>query len=169
MDYLWRDSVHLGVPYGRNYDQRLLNALTVNEAGDGWRLPRRGSSRLRYSSLPHDVPEVYWHHTVRSLSAMMEQAWADLVSQEHLDSADLLSRLLSVGDDELLRGLVTEARPNSIAARTLHCVTGDRRKPFALNDLVPGLPRGERSSRLPGASAWMQRRQRSWSIACESA
>ena len=133
MDYLWRDSVHLGVPYGRNYDrERLLNALTVNEAGDGLAVTSKGivSAQIFLFCRYTMYSEVYWHHTVRSLSAMMEQAWADLVSQEHLDSADLLSRLLSVGDDELLRGLVTEARPNSIAARTLHCVTGDRRRPF---------------------------------------
>ena len=61
---------------------------------------------------------------------MLEQAWADLVSQESLDASDLLSRLLSVGDDELLRGLAAEAKPGSIAERTLHCITGDRRRPY---------------------------------------
>ena len=34
MDYLMRDSLHAGVPYGRNFDQqRLIGSLCVNEAG----------------------------------------------------------------------------------------------------------------------------------------
>ena len=36
MDYLVRDSLHAGVPYGRNFDQqRLIGSLCVNAAGDG--------------------------------------------------------------------------------------------------------------------------------------
>src|SRR5690606_37908766 len=36
MDYLDRDSLHCGVPYGRNFDrQRLIQSLVVNAAGDG--------------------------------------------------------------------------------------------------------------------------------------
>ena len=42
MDYLERDSLHAGVPYGRNFDRdRLIHALVVNEAGDG--LAQRGA------------------------------------------------------------------------------------------------------------------------------
>ena len=133
MDYLWRDSVHLGVPYGRNYDRdRLLNSLTVNADGDGIAVTSKGitSAQIFLFCRYTMYSEVYWHHTVRSLSAMLEQAWADLARQERLDSAELLSRLLSVGDDQLLEGLAAEAQPGSIAARTLRCVTGDRRRPF---------------------------------------
>ena len=133
MDYLWRDSVHLGVPYGRNYDRdRLLNALTVNEQGDGLAVTSKGiiSAQIFLFCRYTMYSEVYWHHTVRSLSAMLEQAWGDLVEQTRLDSADLLSRLLTVGDDQLLVGLASEATPGSVAARTLHCLTGDRRRPY---------------------------------------
>ena len=36
MDYLPRDSLHAGVPYGRNFDQqRLIGSLCLNEAGNG--------------------------------------------------------------------------------------------------------------------------------------
>src|SRR4029079_19626412 len=36
MDYLIRDSLHAGVPYGRNFDQqRLIGSPCLNEAGDG--------------------------------------------------------------------------------------------------------------------------------------
>ena len=133
MDYLWRDSVHLGVPYGRNYDrERLLSALTVNCEGDGLAVTSKGivSAQIFLFCRYTMYSEVYWHHTVRSLSAMLEQAWGDLVRHEDLDPGDLLSRLLTVGDDELLRGLEAEAEPGSIAARTLACISGDRRRPY---------------------------------------
>jgi uncharacterized protein len=133
MDYLWRDSVHLGVPYGRNYDrERLLNSLTVNGEGDGLAVTSKGivSAQIFLFCRYTMYSEVYWHHTVRSLSAMLEQAWSDLVAHGQLEPEDLLSRLLTVGDDELLRGLAAEATPGSVAARTLHCLTGDRRRPY---------------------------------------
>ncbi|MGB0589866.1 MAG: HD domain-containing protein [Myxococcota bacterium] len=133
MDYLWRDSVHLGVPYGRNYDrERLLNSLTVNGEGDGLAVTSKGivSAQIFLFCRYTMYSEVYWHHTVRSLSAMLEQAWSDLVTQGQLEVEELLSRLLTVGDDELLRGLAAEASPGSVAARTLHCLTGDRRQPY---------------------------------------
>jgi HD superfamily phosphohydrolase len=133
MDYLWRDSVHLGVPYGRNYDRdRLLNSLTVNGEGDGLAVTSKGivSAQIFLFCRYTMYSEVYWHHTVRSLSAMLEQAWSDLVVHGQLEPGDLLSRLLTVGDDELLRGLAAEAAPGTVAARTLRCITEGRRRPY---------------------------------------
>lgn len=133
MDYLWRDSVHLGVPYGRNYDRdRLLNALTVNGAGDGLAITAKGiiSAQIFLFCRYTMYSEVYWHHTVRSLSAMLEQVFADIVARERPDPVDLTSRVLAVGDDELLRTLATEVPPQSVAARILACITSDRRRPY---------------------------------------
>ncbi|MFP6619089.1 MAG: metal-dependent phosphohydrolase, partial [Pirellulaceae bacterium] len=43
MDYLERDSLHAGVPYGNNFDQqRLIGNLCVNEAGDGLAVSDKG-------------------------------------------------------------------------------------------------------------------------------
>lgn len=133
MDYLWRDSVHLGVPYGRNYDrERLLNALTVAPGGDALAVTSKGlvSAEIFLFCRYTMFSEVYWHHTVRSLSAMLEHAWADVVDRDRPDPAEMVSRLLSVGDDELLRGLSAEAPPGSRAALLLEGMTGDRRRPY---------------------------------------
>ncbi len=135
MDYLWRDSVHLGVPYGRNYDrQRLLNALTLTAADDGLAVESKGviSAEIFLFCRYTMYSEVYWHHTVRSLSAMLELAWGDVVTREGagLDPGDLTSRLLGASDDELLRGLAADAPPGSVAARVLACITQDRRRPY---------------------------------------
>ena len=135
MDYLWRDSVHLGVPYGRNYDrQRLLNALTLNATDDGLAVESKGviSAEIFLFCRYTMYSEVYWHHTVRSLSAMLELAWADMVQREGpgLHAHDLTSRLLGGSDDDLLRGLAAEAPPGTIAADVLACITQDRRRPY---------------------------------------
>ena len=131
MDYLWRDSVHLGVPYGRNYDrERLLNSMTVD--GDGEALAITAKGRIsaevflfcRYTM----YSEVYWHHAVRSASAMIQRAWDDIITRTPPDAADLTSRLLAVGDDEFLASLSAEASPQSTAGRLLAGITGSRRR-----------------------------------------
>jgi HD superfamily phosphohydrolase len=130
MDYLWRDSIHLGVPYGRGYDRnRLLNALTTNGAADALAVTSKGiiSAEIFLLSRYAMFSEVYWHHAVRSVSCMMEVAWADLVTREAPSRDDLVSRLLSVGDDELLRTLYAEAPPSSVSGLLLKGIAGDRR------------------------------------------
>jgi len=122
MDYLWRDSVHCGVPYGRNYDRgRLLNALTLNETGDGLAVSDKGlvSAEIFLFCRYTMFSEVYWHHTVRSASAMLERAWADRVMRDQPEPDDLAAQLLGVGDDELLATLMTEAPPKSAASHLL--------------------------------------------------
>ena len=52
MDYLMRDSLHAGVPYGRNFDQpRLIDSLCLNEAGDGAGDHRQGQDGRRDDGL----------------------------------------------------------------------------------------------------------------------
>ena len=131
MDYLWRDSVHLGVGYGLNYDrERLLSALTVNDAGDGVAVTSKGrvSAEIFLFCRYTMFSEVYWHHTVRAASAMLEGAWAELVQRGDADRDELTSQLLTVGDDALLETLGAEAAPGSRAARLLRGLTGGRRQ-----------------------------------------
>jgi HD superfamily phosphohydrolase len=45
MDYLFRDSLHAGVPYGRHFDQqRLIGSLCVNRDGDGLAITDKGKT-----------------------------------------------------------------------------------------------------------------------------
>ena len=69
MDYLVRDSLHAGVPYGRNFDQgRLIGSLCLNEAGDGLAISRKGQTAAEMMVFARYVmfSEVYWHHGVRA-------------------------------------------------------------------------------------------------------
>ena len=67
MDYLVRDSLHAGVPYGRNFDQqRLIGSLCLNEAGDGLAISHKGRTAAEMMVFSRYVmfSEVYWHHAV---------------------------------------------------------------------------------------------------------
>jgi len=93
MDYLERDSLHAGVPYGRNFDQqRLIGSLCLNEAGDGLAITDKGRTAAEMMVFARYVmfSEVYWHHAVRAATAMLQRAFYLL--QEHLDLDSLFRR-----------------------------------------------------------------------------
>ncbi len=78
MDYLERDSLHAGVPYGRNFDQqRLIGSLCVNEAGDGLAISEKGRTAAEMMVFARYVmfSEVYWHHAVRCATAMLQRSF----------------------------------------------------------------------------------------------
>lgn len=81
MDYLDRDSLHCGVPYGRHFDkQRLIQSLLVNESGDGLALSAKGKTAAELMVFARYVmfSEVYWHHAVRSGTAMFARSFFEL-------------------------------------------------------------------------------------------
>ncbi len=121
MDYLERDSIHLGVPYGRNYDrERLLSSLTLNETEDRIAILSKGkvSAEIFIFGRYTMFSEAYWHHTVRSASAMMEAALAAFYSRNEIQGDELLNVLISHSDDELLSWL-SQQSPESSATRYL--------------------------------------------------
>ncbi|MCH5377454.1 MAG: metal-dependent phosphohydrolase, partial [Planctomycetes bacterium] len=88
MDYLVRDSLHAGVPYGRNFDQqRLIGSLCLNEAGDGLAITDKGRTAAEMMVFARYVmfSEVYWHHAVRAATAMLQRAFFVLHDQLDLD------------------------------------------------------------------------------------
>lgn len=84
LDYLYRDSVHCGVPYGRNFDVgRLVNSLTINSDGTGLAITTKGKTAAELMVFARYVmfSEVYWHHAVRSATAMFQRAFYDWLIQ----------------------------------------------------------------------------------------
>ncbi len=123
MDYLQRDSLHAGVPYGRNFDQqRLIGSLCLNEAGDGLAITDKGKTAAEMMVFARYVmfSEVYWHHGVRSATAMLQRAFyllrgrLDLHALFRLTEPALIQELLGVGfggpAGELLDGLFGSTR-----------------------------------------------------------
>jgi HD superfamily phosphohydrolase len=86
MDYLERDSLHAGVPYGRSLDQsRFLQSLTVDDQKlEGIAFSEKGRicAELFFLSRSHMFAEVYWHHGVRAFSGMLNLAAGEYIRSQ---------------------------------------------------------------------------------------
>ncbi len=81
MDYLQRDSLHAGVPYGRNFDVgRLIHNLTVSADAQRVAISEKGKTAAEMMVFARYVmfSEVYWHHAVRSATAMLQRSVFEL-------------------------------------------------------------------------------------------
>jgi HD superfamily phosphohydrolase len=118
VDYLMRDSLHAGVPYGRNFDRgRLVGSLCLNETGDALAITDKGKTAAEMMVFARYVmfSEVYWHHAVRSATAMLQRAvyllrdsvdFGVLQSLTELPMIDKLRAAAASGpSSELLSGL----------------------------------------------------------------
>lgn len=123
MDYLARDSLHAGVPYGRNFDQlRLIASLCLNSSGDGLAITDKGRTAAEMLVFARYVmfSEVYWHHTIRAATAMIQRAYVlleDKLSITELSRAtdhEWISAMRNIGKatpaSELLEGLFGPTR-----------------------------------------------------------
>jgi HD superfamily phosphohydrolase len=123
MDYLARDSLHAGVPYGRNFDQqRLIGSLCLNESGDGLAITEKGRTAAEMMVFARYVmfSEVYWHHAVRAATAMLQRAFYEMYEELDLDALFRLTEEPMIGQlleksgngpaGELLNGLFGPAR-----------------------------------------------------------
>src|SRR5438067_4468989 len=117
LDYLRRDAFMCGVPYGEIDVDRLVNSLTIVEKPDGRQIGivEKGLSSLesllfaRYQMYRN----VYWHHAVRSATAMYKRLVADA-----LDAGDLSAdRLAALTDEGLLHRLENAKHPLLAALR----------------------------------------------------
>ena len=133
LDYLRRDAFMCGVPYGEIDVDRLLNSLTIvdGSAGPEIGIIEKGLSALesllfaRYQMYRN----VYWHHAVRSATAMYKRLVADAVNAGSLDA----QTLAAFTDEGLLHDLASRAPTPLLAAlrerrlfkRAFQCPAGD--------------------------------------------
>lgn len=88
MDYLQRDSLHAGVPYGRNFDVgRLVASMRIGQDGQRLAITEKGKTAAEMLVFARYVmfSEVYWHHAVRSATAMLQRLVFEL--GERLDTS----------------------------------------------------------------------------------
>lgn len=111
LDYLVRDSIHTGVQYGRSIDRdRFLQALTINNSRDSLALSEKGriSAEMFMICRYAMYSEVYWHHAVRALHAMikgairyyLDERMASLPDSDSVTDLDQL--LLSSSDEQII-------------------------------------------------------------------
>jgi len=124
MDYLSRDSLHAGVPYGRHFDQeRLLSSLCLDESGGALAITEKGRTAAELMVFARYVmfSEVYWHHAVRAATAMLQRSiWLVRGSIEP-------ARLTRFDDREFGDWLVRAARASG-AARLVDGLFGPARR-----------------------------------------
>jgi HD superfamily phosphohydrolase len=125
IDYLKRDAFMCGVPYGEIDVDRLLNAMTIVDDPDtGART--LGVSEKALSALESLLfakyqmyRNVYWHHTVRSATALYKRLVAEALSRGVLTAAEL-----SGFTDEGLLGELRRRAPSrlldALASRRLY-------------------------------------------------
>ena len=126
MDYLERDSLHCGVPYGRHFDKsRLINALILNEEGDGLAITQKGKTAAELMVFARYVmfSEVYWHHAVRSATCMFGRAFYELHSSLNLPS------FFRMTEPETIHSLRSAAEGTN-CERLIEGVFGPRRRLF---------------------------------------
>jgi HD superfamily phosphohydrolase len=123
IDYLMRDSLHAGVPYGQNFDRpRLIGSLCLNEAGNALAITDKGKTAAEMMVFARYVmfSEVYWHHAVRSATAMLQRAFyllrdqLDIVQMVTMTEQPWIDAMLEVSRkapaDSLLNGIFGPTR-----------------------------------------------------------
>ncbi|HEX2780030.1 MAG TPA: HD domain-containing protein [Gemmatimonadaceae bacterium] len=125
LDYLRRDAFMCGVPYGEIDVDRLLNALAVVRDPDT-RTLTIGIAEKALSALESLLfakyqmyRNVYWHHTVRSATALYKRVVSDAIERGALRPEELAT----FGDEGLLSELRRRAPSlllDALVARRLH-------------------------------------------------
>jgi hypothetical protein len=126
MDYLTRDSLHAGVPYGLHFDQeRLLSSLCLDAGGSSLAITEKGRTAAELMVVARYVmfSEVYWHHAVRAATAMLQRAvW---IVRPAIDPARL-TRF----DDHAFAGWLRDAAAGTPAAPLADGLFGSERRLF---------------------------------------
>ena len=132
MDYLYRDSLHAGVPYGQNFDSlRLIRSLCLNENSDRLAITEKGRTAAELMVFARYVmfSEVYWHHTVRSATTMFQRAfyrWYEANRHEG-DFESLVSQLFESGETEMIQQMGLDLKSESASGMLEHLFGANRR------------------------------------------
>ncbi|MBX3132555.1 MAG: HD domain-containing protein [Gemmatimonadaceae bacterium] len=119
IDYLKRDAMNCGVSYGEVDVDRLRHALTlITDPATGRRavgLKERGLSALESLLFAkyQMYRNVYWHHAVRSATAMYKRLVEDALADGAID----VNQLPTYSDEGLLHALDRQPRPLLAAIR----------------------------------------------------
>jgi len=97
LDYLDRDSLHAGVPYGRNFDRnRLISQLCLAADGKSLAITEKARTAAEMMVFARYVmfSEVYWHHTVRAATAMLQRVIWGLLQNDRSQVDSPMSRFV---------------------------------------------------------------------------
>jgi len=134
IEYLKRDALMCGVPYGEIDVERLIESLRVVADPASGRMTigirEKGLSALESLLFAkyQMYRNVYWHHGVRSATAMYKRLVDDALRGRHLDAATLSSftdeGLLHHLEDGSDRSLLSALRERRLYKRVYECPGG---------------------------------------------
>ncbi|MEP7346892.1 MAG: HD domain-containing protein [Gemmatimonadaceae bacterium] len=116
IEYLKRDAIMCGVPYGEIDVDRLINSLTLVPSPSDATLRTIGVAEKGLSALESLLfakyqmyRNVYWHHAVRSATAMYKRLVDDALAADALHARDLPAHT-----DESLLFMLAERHPSAL-------------------------------------------------------
>ena len=91
LDYLSRDAIMCGVPYGVIDVDRLLTSLTLGPEGRGLGIHPKGFAALESLLFAkyQMYRNVYWHHAVRSATAMFKRLVGRAIAAGRFSAEDV--------------------------------------------------------------------------------
>ena len=119
LDYLERDSLHAGVPYGRNFDRnRLVSSLCIDHAHHRLAISDKGRTAAEMMVFARYVmfSEVYWHHAVRSATAMLQRSVFEI--QRDKVSSSMATKWVDMNESEMIDSLLVASRDREWKAST---------------------------------------------------
>lgn len=108
MDYLMRDAHHCSVPYGNIDIERLIESFVPDAKRKRFAITSKGIAPLeslmfaKYAMMRN----VYWHHTVRTISAMLRRFIQDALDEEQLSKSDVQQIFYHNTDERILDDLL---------------------------------------------------------------
>ena len=108
-DYLARDSHHVGIEYARHIDrERLLRSLTISKLNCELAITEKGKTAVEFLIMSRSAmfSEVYWHHTNRAATAMIQRGFLEVIKHKKLSQDEIINILLTSNDNEVLEYLI---------------------------------------------------------------
>jgi len=139
LDYLVRDSVHCGVPYGRCDVEFLLSSLRISFAAG--KAVLAVSEKAKYAledmlwSRYQLFVQVLHHKTNVGLNATLQQAMEDAVRDARIERPDNEPRLLAFTDDYVMANIHRASLLGELEDRSYTKALIDRRLPVHLGAL----------------------------------
>jgi len=141
MDYLMRDAHHCSVPYGNIDIERLIESFVPDAKRKRFAITQKGIAPFeslmfaKYAMMRN----VYWHHTVRTLSAMLKRFLQDAFDEEHLSQSDAQEIFYQNTDERILDDLL-DALPKPLFASAELLIAIVERRPYKRAITLPVEP-----------------------------
>jgi len=107
MDYLMRDAQHCNIPYGNIDIERLIESFVPDAERRRFAITEKGLAPLESLMFAKYMMmrNVYWHHTVRTFSAMLRRAVQDILDGAHLSVPECRHIFYHNADERVLYDL----------------------------------------------------------------